>query len=133
MSRPEERTTTVLVVDDEDAIRRVVAQALSRAGMDVLTADRGETAVDVYRRHRDAIDVVLLDVRMAPWDGPRTLAELRAIDPDLRAAFMTGASGAYSAEDLLAFGAVRVFEKPFRSLPGLAQALRDLAAATSPT
>lgn len=69
---------------------------------------------------------MLLDVQMpAPWDGPATLREVRRLCPEVRAAFMSGSTGAYT-DDLLARGALRVFRKPFTSLTELAEALRGL-------
>jgi two-component system, OmpR family, response regulator len=85
--------------------------------------------VEVYRSHRDRIDLVLLDVQMSPWDGPRTLAELRRINPNVRVAFMSGSTDVYSAGELLALGPVRVFPKPFPSVVRLADELRALVAA----
>lgn len=126
MSRAEPGAPAVLVVDDEEAILRLLAAALGGAGFEVLTACGGEAAVAAYRS-RQGIDLVLLDVQMpGAWDGPATLRELRQIDPAVRAAFMSGATGDYAEEDLLATGALRVFRKPFRSMAGLADALREL-------
>ncbi len=118
------RPPTVLVVDDEPAILALLAEVLGRAGFVVVTAGGGEEAVAAYRRGR--IDLVLLDVRMAPWNGPWTLCELRRLDPRVRAAFMSGDAGGYTADDLLALGALRVFAKPFGSSDGLVAALREL-------
>ena len=132
MNEHEERTTTVLIVDDERAVRLILEQALTQAGLKVLTADRGDVAVELYRQVGDTVDVVLLDVRMTPWDGPHTLTELRELNPDVRAVFMTGAPGQYTVADLLGYGAAKVVEKPFRSLSALAQEIRGMAETTSP-
>jgi CheY-like chemotaxis protein len=127
MDSPDTRPPTVLVADDEAEIVRLLARALGAAGFVVLTAGGGAEAVEVYRRKRERIDVVLLDVMMPPpLDGPDALRELQRLDPAVRAAFMSGSAGDYTADDLRALGALRVFAKPFASLPGLADALRDL-------
>ena len=70
--------------------------------------------------------MVLLDVRMPGMDGPQTLASLQRIDPAVVCCFMTGHAGGYTADGLLALGAVRLFEKPFR-LDDMAQALWQTA------
>lgn len=127
MSRPDGTPPTVLVADDEEGGVCLLACALGAAGFAVLTAGGGAEAVEAFRRNRAEIDLVLLDVRMPPpLDGPAALCELRQIEPAVRVAFMSGSTGEYTDADLLALGALRVFQKPFASLTGLADALREL-------
>lgn len=114
---------TVLVVEDEDAFRRMLDVALWRKGLDVLLAATGDEAVAVYHEHRDVIAAVLLDVRMPDLDGPATLAALRAADPEVRAGFMSGNTGEYTTDDLLRAGAGFVIAKPF-DVAEVADALR---------
>jgi two-component system, OmpR family, response regulator len=123
---------TVLVVDDEPLVLGLLAVTLRSFGLSVVTAGRGEAAVGLFRAHPARIGAVLLDVQMEPWDGPRTLAELRRVDPTVPAAFMSGDTGRYSADELLALGAARVFPKPFKDLAAVAAALRELAAVPDP-
>ena len=125
---PSEQRPEVLVVDDEPAVLGMLGFALPQHGLAVRQAGGGEGAVEIYRRHRDSIGVVLLDVRMPEFDGPRALAALREIDPRVRVVFMTGHAGAYSAGDLRALGADGVVEKPFRDMADLAGTLREVAA-----
>jgi CheY-like chemotaxis protein len=120
------RPAGVLVVDDERLLLRLLSLALSQAGFAVWTAPGGEEAVELYRRHGGAVDVVLLDVCMPGMDGPKTLAALRALDPAVRCCLLTGHAGAYSEEGLLALGADRVLLKPF-PLDELTRVLRGLA------
>jgi CheY-like chemotaxis protein len=81
----------------------------------------------VYRQHRHSIRVVLLDVKMPGFDGPQALATLREIDPGVRCVFMTGYAADSLVADLLALGADRVVQKPFRDLAALAGTLREVA------
>jgi CheY-like chemotaxis protein len=113
---------TVLAVDDEPLILGLLGIGLPRCGLDVRTALGGREALEVYRLHRRTIDLVLLEVQMRGLDGLSTMAALRAIDPDVRAVFMSGSMGAYHPEPLLVLGGVRVIPKPFH-LPDLAAAL----------
>jgi len=117
----------VLLVEEEPAVLRLLAEALDRSGVPVLTAGRGDAAVEVFRANAGTIGLVLLDVRMHPWDGPRTLAELRRIDPEVPAAFMSGGL----VDHLMAPGVVRVFDKPFPSMSAFAAELRQLAGKAS--
>jgi two-component system, OmpR family, response regulator len=122
---PARRPAEVLVVDDDPAVLGMLAAALRSEGLTVCLAGSGGEALALYRRHGTAVGVVLLDVRMAPPDGPQTLVALRQLDPGVRAVFMSGDTGPYSAEELLGMGAGRVIAKPFRSMAEVAQALRE--------
>jgi two-component system OmpR family response regulator len=116
----------VLVVDDEEAVRRILGLGMLAHGFTVWLAANGLAAVELYRTHHDAIDVVLLDVRMPVRDGPETLAVLRELDPHVRFCFMSGDTGKYTEENLIALGAMALFSKPLR-LHELAQKLRGIA------
>jgi CheY-like chemotaxis protein len=118
----------ILLVDDESAVRRVLEVALTRAGVRVLPAADGSQAANLYREHHQDVGLALLDVQMPGGNGPEVLETLRAINPDVRACFMSGQSATYSAEQLLRLGALQVFEKPFEDLSAFADNLRQLAA-----
>ncbi|AMV24048.1 Chemotaxis protein CheY [Gemmata sp. SH-PL17] len=124
MSPPDSVPPTVLVADDEGTVLQMLEVVLTRAGFGVRTACGGVEAVAEYRR--GGVDLVLLDVQMVPpWDGPRTLVALRDLDPGARVVFMSGSTGPYRVEELLALGAVRVLSKPFPSLKNLIAELRS--------
>jgi CheY-like chemotaxis protein len=113
----------VLVVDDDHLVRIIVQLGLERNGFDVWLASDGWEAIELYRKHRDSIAVVLLDVRMPGLDGPQTLDALRKLSPGVRACFMSGDTGAHEPEGLLKRGAACVIAKPFQ-LEDLANILR---------
>jgi DNA-binding NtrC family response regulator len=115
---------SVLVVDDDPMLRRLLDLGLQRAGFVVRLASDGKEAVESYRRQPPGI--VLMDVQMPGADGAETLALLREFDPHLRCCLMTGGTS-YSTEELLKMGALRVIEKPF-NLERLAQTLRQALA-----
>jgi CheY-like chemotaxis protein len=117
----------VLVADDEPEVLAMLEFALKQHGFAVRRAGGGETAVRLYERHRGTIHVVLLDVQMPGTDGPRTLTALQSIDPGVRCVFMSGNTGTYSADQLLAMGAARVLPKPFSSLHEVVHVLCELA------
>jgi anti-sigma B factor antagonist len=103
----------VLVVDDDVAVRHVLHVGLRSRGCYVWSASSGREAVELYRRHLDKIDVVLLDVTMPGMDGPRTLAALQDLSPDVCCCFMSGNLTDAQATALLQTGAARVLRKPF--------------------
>jgi anti-anti-sigma factor len=118
---------SVLVVDDNELVRELLAGALRRRGLQVLLAGCGQEAVEQCRNNPGAIALALLDVNMpGRLSGPATLAVLRTICPHLTCCFMTGDPRPSKVEALQALGAVRVFAKPFR-VSAIAEVLQDLA------
>lgn len=108
------RQPGVLIADDMALILTLLKFELESRGFNVWLAVDGDDALDLYRRNRREIDLVLLDVQMPGLDGPQTLASLQKWDPGILACFMTRVSGNYSKAELLRRGAAYVFFKPFR-------------------
>lgn len=110
----------VLVVDDEDDIRRIAALSLLRlGGMEVVEASGGEEAIGQVLREKP--DVILLDVMMPSVDGPATLTLLRnnPATADIPVIFLTAKTMRSEVDRLTAMGAAGVLAKPFEpsSLP----------------
>ncbi len=70
----------VLLADDEDIVRRVGEAVLRRHGFEVKTANDGREALEVFRRHRGGIDLIVLDMMMPVMSGEDALKEIRALD-----------------------------------------------------
>ena len=119
---------SVLVVDDDPGVRRLLDRALPLYGFRVRLAASGPEALDLFEAHRHDIDLVLLDVRMPQLDGPATLAALSQLDPGVRCVFMSGQPGDYTEDDLRERGAQALVPKPFK-LDELGTRLRALVAA----
>lgn len=111
---------TVLLVDDEDTIREVGGELLQAMGYRVLLAGDGEEAVEVYRQHRDQIDVVLLDMVMPSMGGGAAYDQLKAIDPKVKVLLSSGYSIDGEAAKIMARGCDGFIQKPFT--------MRDLSA-----
>jgi len=101
---------TVLVVDDEAAVCKVVARMLETLGRKVLMAGSGREALRILRARREAVDLVLLDLRFRETGGDELVRELQAERPGLRIVFMSG--GEESAIPAEA-GAPPLLRKPF--------------------
>jgi two-component system, OmpR family, response regulator len=119
------RKPGILIADDMGLILTLLKFELEPRGFNVWLAVDSSDAIDLYRRHHDQIDLVLLDVQMPGLDGPHTLAHLQRIDRDVAVCFMTGNPGIYTEDELINRGAIRVFAKPFR-LPEIADYLQEL-------
>jgi two-component system, cell cycle sensor histidine kinase and response regulator CckA len=87
---------TVLIVDDEESIRTISSRQLRRLGIEVLTAEDGRQAVDIYRERKAEINLVLLDLTMPRMNGEEAFRELRQIDPEVRVILASG----YSEHDI---------------------------------
>ncbi|KAF0230474.1 MAG: two-component system cell cycle sensor histidine kinase and response regulator [Beijerinckiaceae bacterium] len=81
---------TILLVEDEDAVRNFGARALRSRGYTVIEAQSGVDALEQVGDRIDEIDLVVSDVVMPEMDGPTLLKELRARNPDLKVIFVSG-------------------------------------------
>ncbi len=81
---------TLLVVEDEDAVRRLWSQILSGAGYTVLEAESGERALDVAHAHDGTIDALISDVVMPGWSGHQIAAILATERPGLKILLISG-------------------------------------------
>ncbi|MBN9118483.1 MAG: response regulator [Planctomycetes bacterium] len=118
---------TVLVVDDESAVRLTLAAMLAHHGYEPVLAAGGAEAVELCRARTGTVAAVVLDVRMPGMDGPATLDALRALEPALPCVFVSG-ENKYADTELLARGAVTVLVKPV----GLEEFGRAVTAAIAP-
>ena len=89
-----ENGETILVVEDEDAIRQVAVRVLSRQGYTVIAANNGEAALSEARALGRPVDLLLTDMVMPGMTGPELAKQLRVLQPDLRVLFTSG----YSAD-----------------------------------
>src|SRR5687767_9306899 len=101
----------LLVVEDEEAIRSILARFLRSRGYDVETADSGVTALQALRRRRFA--GMFCDVRMPGMNGLELMPQALALDPDLAIIMLSALNDAHTAEALIAGGAMDYIVKPF--------------------
>lgn len=80
----------VLLVDDQENVRRMGTKMLSFLGYNVMTASCGSEALEMFRSNRESIRCVITDLSMPDMDGWQTLAELRALDPALPVILSSG-------------------------------------------
>lgn len=104
---------TILLVDDEDILRRAGRRLLEHLGYTVLMASNGEEALEVFDRHQESISLVLLDLIMPTMDGEETFRNLRKRSADLKILLVSGFSRDGKAEELITEGAAGFIQKPF--------------------
>ena len=110
----QEPALTVLVVDDDEAVRDSLAEYLMSNGWQVDTAESAEAAL---AKVSDGIgDIVISDVRMPGMDGITLLSKLKALDPDIEVLITTGFSNESLAINALKAGAFDYFRKPLNGL-----------------
>lgn len=116
---------TVLVVDDEDHVRRLGKLMLERLGYKVLSARNGVEAVDVFRQHNLEIDIVLLDMIMPLMTGKEAYIEMTSIRPDVKVLIISGYSQSKNVQDVVNMGANGFMQKPFK-LNDLSRAIKKV-------
>ena len=104
---------TVLVIDDETVIRRLCLRVLERSGFTVLGARDGREGVRLFREHGDEVVLALVDMMLPFMDGQATLAELRRINPRLKAVLTSGFDPDVVAETLRGGEPAGFLPKPF--------------------
>ncbi|MCA0030730.1 response regulator [Mesorhizobium opportunistum] len=118
-------SATVLLVEDEDAVRMGGMRALTSRGYTVHEASSGVEALEVFEALGGKVDIVVSDVVMPEMDGPTLLGELRKRQPDIKFVFVSGYAEDAFARNLPADAQFGFLPKPF-SLKQLATIVKDV-------
>ena len=116
---------TILLVDDDDAVRGIIHQTLVAFGYLVIPAADGAQAIALYADHREDIRVVITDLMMPVMDGPTTIRILRQLDPELPVIGASGMSASEKVGQAMAEGARHFVPKPYTA-ETLLKILRDV-------
>jgi CheY-like chemotaxis protein len=121
LAPPSATAGTILVVDEEEAIRTLAKSALELSGFEVLTAASGDDAIELYRKHGHRVDVTLLDVTKSDTSGEATLEQLR----ELGAGPSVIVSSGVDADVMRRFEGIECafLEKPYRPFALVAKVL----------
>jgi PAS domain S-box-containing protein len=120
-------TRTILVVDDEEKVRRAVGAMLERYGYKVMLAPDGERAVDLFRNAGSQISLVLLDLTMPVMSGEETLRELKKIRPEVRVILSSGYNEVEAVRHFSGRGLSGFLQKPY-TLRELAEKMKSALA-----
>ncbi|MBW1851407.1 MAG: sigma-54-dependent Fis family transcriptional regulator [Deltaproteobacteria bacterium] len=104
-------TQQVLIVDDEAAVRKGIARALQKKGMNTILAANGQETLNLLANQY--VDLVLLDIRMPDMDGIEVLKKIRASHPETEVIMITGYPSIDSAVHCVKLGALDYLVKPF--------------------
>jgi two-component system cell cycle sensor histidine kinase/response regulator CckA len=105
---------TILLVEDEATVRRSIAHTLTRYGYRIHTATSGATALEIWRRHYQSIQLVVTDVVMPGGVSGRALFDqMRSEEPDLKVIFCSGYTDEILGSDALLRQNPNFIEKPF--------------------
>jgi two-component system, cell cycle sensor histidine kinase and response regulator CckA len=125
-NRRDQAQRTVLVVEDERTMLRLLERFLSRQGYQVLLAADGEQAIDGYCRHKTEIDVVLLDVGLPKVSGVDVLRKMKKENPDVRVVVASGYLDLQMKTEMYRAGVRAFVDKPYL-LPEMLEKLRSVA------
>jgi two-component system, cell cycle sensor histidine kinase and response regulator CckA len=125
--RPSETsgTETLLIVENESAIRHLLQVALRRNGYTVLAAESGREALQLVRNHAGPLHLMITDVMMPDMDGPELVRQLSTIRPDTRTLFMSGYMDDTLGERGILTTNANFIQKPF-SPRAIAQRVREI-------
>lgn len=118
-------TETLLLVEDEQLVRDLSVEILSSLGYNILKAENGPAALELWKQHPGKIDLLLTDVVMPEMSGRELAQRLQASHPEMRVLFMSG----YTRDAIVHHGAldegIQFMQKPF-SPDGLALHVRKV-------
>jgi two-component system, cell cycle sensor histidine kinase and response regulator CckA len=118
-------TETILLVDDEESLRKLGSRILNEYGYLVMTASNGKEALELYHREGAGISLIILDLIMPEMDGKKCLEELLRVNPNARVVLASGYSEAGPAIGTTPGGAKGYIQKPY-NLSQLLTTIREI-------
>jgi two-component system cell cycle sensor histidine kinase/response regulator CckA len=103
----------ILLIEDEADICRVFSEALSEQDVSVVTAQTGELGVEMYRTHKDEVNLVVLDLSLPGISGEDTFKILRRINPNVKVVISSGYADEYIKKLFKGVGLVGILQKPY--------------------
>ena len=124
MSEPEKKT--ILVVDDEAEIRKLVGAMVSQFGYSALTADSGEHALTLYKNNAP-IELLITDVVAPGMSGPMLADRLTELQPDLKVLYISGYDNTHVVQKYVVEKGHALLTKPF-TVEEMKKKIRDMLA-----
>lgn len=109
----QQRKGCVLIVDDEESIRTMIAQMVQKLGFDLEMAPDGREAVEMFRKDPNKYSLVLMDLTMPHMNGELAFAKMRKLNPDIPIVLMSGFNEEQASSRFKGKGLSGFMEKPF--------------------
>ena len=103
----------ILLVDDEQLVLEVGTRMLQYLGHNVLEARDGNEAIDIYKKNKNSLDIVILDMNMPGMNGAMVYHQLKRIQPDVKVLIASGYFDSNSVRKILKNGYTDFIQKPF--------------------
>lgn len=125
-----EDTKTILVVDDEPEIRKLVGAMVSQFGYTAITADSGEHAMTLYKNQKGPLALLITDVVQPGMSGPMLADKLSELQPDLKVLYISGYDNTHVVQKYVVEKGHALLSKPF-TVGELQNKMRELLPAKS--
>lgn len=109
----EDKAKTILIVEDEELLSKMLEKILNKLGYNVLKAVNGKEGLDVFREKYLEIDGVILDMNMPVMSGKTAFLEMKKIDRDIKAILSTGSGTNEDTDIILNLGVKELLSKPY--------------------
>lgn len=103
----------VLIVDDEEYLRQILVDVMDINNIDSIAVDEGSKALEIYKRQKNNIGLVLLDLILPKETGVDTYRNLCEINPDVKVIFMSGLGENDSLQSIPNYNELEFLKKPF--------------------
>lgn len=104
---------TLLVIEDDDAVREFTVRTLKTFGYHVLSASDGQTALELFKNQASRIHMVITDILMPKMTGKQFVEALRQFNQDVKIMFVSGYDPDHTADEMPVGHKVAFLEKPF--------------------
>ena len=103
----------ILLIEDEADICKVFSEAMSEQDVSVVTAQTGELGIELYRTHKDEINLVVLDLSLPGMSGEDTFKVLKRINPNVKVVISSGYGDPYVKKLFKGVALVGTLQKPY--------------------
>jgi|SRR5579883_346279 len=121
---------TILVVDDEPEVRKLVGAMVGQFGYTVMTADSGEHAITLYKNNKGPIDLLITDVIAPGMSGPMLADKLTELQPNLKVLYISGYDNTHVVQKYVVEKGHALLTKPF-TVEEMKAKVQEMLAATA--